>query len=116
MTSFYSWRQFLMTFHGRYRGLDHQHLDHSTRHAHDEPTDGHDDHDDITPPSWKRFTNRPLVMLVPLALLALGAVFAGMAFFHYFIGEGAQRILARLAVRRPRARKANCRSGSSWRR
>ena len=29
MTSFYSWRQFLMTFHGRYRGLDHQHLDHS---------------------------------------------------------------------------------------
>ena len=24
MTSFYSWRQFLMTFHGRYRGLDHQ--------------------------------------------------------------------------------------------
>src|SRR6201985_2982258 len=24
MTSFYSWRQFLMTFHGRYRGLGHQ--------------------------------------------------------------------------------------------
>ena len=38
MTSFYSWRQFLMTFHGRYRGQDHQHLSHSTRdHAHDEP-------------------------------------------------------------------------------
>src|SRR6202012_5020171 len=29
MTSFYSWRQFLMTFHGRYRGLDHQHLEHA---------------------------------------------------------------------------------------
>jgi NADH-quinone oxidoreductase subunit L len=28
-------------------------------------------------------------MLVPLALLAVGAVFAGMAFFHYFMGEGA---------------------------
>jgi NADH-quinone oxidoreductase subunit L len=28
-------------------------------------------------------------MLVPLAVLALGAVFAGMAFFHYFVGEGA---------------------------
>ena len=38
MTSFYSWRQFLMTFHGRYRGLDHQHLEHSDDHAHDEPT------------------------------------------------------------------------------
>ncbi|HEY4123668.1 MAG TPA: NADH-quinone oxidoreductase subunit L, partial [Rhizomicrobium sp.] len=25
MTSFYSWRQFLMTFHGRYRGLDEAH-------------------------------------------------------------------------------------------
>src|SRR5215472_5130963 len=29
MTSFYSWRQFLMTFHGRYRGLDDQHLEHA---------------------------------------------------------------------------------------
>src|SRR5476651_2184829 len=34
MTSFYSWRQFLMTFHGRYRGQDH--LEHSDGHAHDE--------------------------------------------------------------------------------
>src|SRR5271154_483878 len=41
MTSFYSWRQFLMTFHGRYRGLDHQHLSHSDSHAHDEPADDH---------------------------------------------------------------------------
>src|ERR1700743_100703 len=37
MTSFYSWRQFLMTFHGRYRGLDHQHVENSDDHAHDEP-------------------------------------------------------------------------------
>src|SRR3954465_10532894 len=39
MTSFYSWRQFLMTFHGRYRGLDHHgELAHSDdSHAHDEP-------------------------------------------------------------------------------
>ncbi len=29
MTSFYSWRQFLMTFHGRYRGLDDQNLEHA---------------------------------------------------------------------------------------
>src|SRR3954469_4573400 len=35
MTSFYSWRQFLMTFHGRYRGLDrhgvlaHSHVSHA---------------------------------------------------------------------------------------
>jgi len=31
--------------------------------------------------------NRPLVMLVPLALLGFGAVFAGLAFHGVFIGE-----------------------------
>src|SRR6478672_4313633 len=40
MTSFYSWRQFLMTFHGRYRGADPdvqlEHAD-ADAHAHDEP-------------------------------------------------------------------------------
>jgi NADH-quinone oxidoreductase subunit L len=79
MTSFYSWRQFLMTFHGRYRGLDHAH------HAH------HDDHghDEHHAPKLEEVHESPKVMLVPLALLALGAVFAGMAFNHYFMGEGA---------------------------
>ncbi len=35
MTSFYSWRQFLMTFHGRYRGaqMRTQHVDHGDTHA-----------------------------------------------------------------------------------
>src|SRR5207302_2590887 len=33
MTSFYSWRQFLMTFHGRYRGDAKAHLFHSDSHA-----------------------------------------------------------------------------------
>jgi NADH-quinone oxidoreductase subunit L len=92
MTSFYSWRQFLMTFHGRYRGLDHQHLTHSTGdHAHDEPMDGHDDHghDEHHAPKLEEVHESPVVMLVPLALLALGAVFSGMAFNHYFMGEGA---------------------------
>ena len=90
MTSFYSWRQFLMTFHGRYRGLDHQHLSHSDGHAHDEPLedDGHG-HEEHHAPKLDEIHESPLVMLVPLALLALGAVFAGMGFFHYFVGEGA---------------------------
>ena len=85
MTSFYSWRQFLMTFHGRYRGLDH---DHHHGHAHEEPA-ADDDHGHHHAPKLEEIHESPLVMLVPLALLALGAVFAGMAFFHYFVGEGA---------------------------
>ena len=92
MTSFYSWRQFLMTFHGRYRGQDHghehhQHLSHGDSHSHDEPdAHGHDEHH---VPKLEEIHELPLVMLVPLGLLAVGAVFAGMAFFHFFIGEGA---------------------------
>ena len=92
MTSFYSWRQFLMTFHGRYRGLDHQHLEHSDDHAHDEPiaddAHGHDDHGHHAP-KLEEVHESPLVMLVPLGILAVGAAFAGVAFFHFFIGEGA---------------------------
>ena len=79
MTSFYSWRQFLMTFHGRYRGLDHHHDEH---HAH---ADDHGHH----APKLEEVHESPKVMLVPLGLLALGALFAGLAFNHYFMGEGA---------------------------
>jgi NADH-quinone oxidoreductase subunit L len=86
MTSFYSWRQFLMTFHGRYRGLDHD--DHHG-HAHaDEEPDAHDDHGHHAP-KLEDVHESPLVMLVPLAVLAIGAVCAGFAFQHVFIGEGA---------------------------
>ncbi|HWY60633.1 MAG TPA: NADH-quinone oxidoreductase subunit L [Rhizomicrobium sp.] len=94
MTSFYSWRQFLMTFHGRYRGQDHghehhQHLDHADgdAHSHDEPEA--DDHGHHHAPRLEEMHESPLTMLVPLGLLATGAVFAGMLFFHFFVGEGA---------------------------
>jgi NADH-quinone oxidoreductase subunit L len=84
MTSFYSWRQFLMTFHGRYRGLDHDHHGHGHADAHDAThEDGHH------APTLEEMHESPLTMLVPLGLLATGAVFAGMVFFHYFVGEGA---------------------------
>ncbi len=79
MTSFYSWRQFLMTFHGRYRGLDHQHLEHPDPHEHGEHH----------APKLEDVHESPKVMLVPLALLALGAAFAGIIFSHFFVGEGA---------------------------
>jgi len=91
MTSFYSWRQFLLTFHGPYRG-DAQAADHHGHddHAHAAADDdhAHDDHHHA-PPKLSQVHESPLVMLVPLGILSLGALFAGMGFFHYFLGEGA---------------------------
>jgi NADH-quinone oxidoreductase subunit L len=60
MTAFYSWRLLFMTFHGKPRA------DHETmHHVHESP--------------W--------VMLAPLVVLAVGAVFAGFFFADYFVGE-----------------------------
>ena len=81
LTSFYSWRLIYMTFHGPMAEPSDDHA-HADDHAH-EDEHGHDHHSG--PPH-----ESPLVMLIPLALLALGAVFAGLIFydpmFHH--GEG----------------------------
>ena len=73
LTSFYSWRLIYMTFHGPYTG------------AHNLHADPGDDHHSAGDPH-----ESPLVMLVPLGLLSVGAVFAGWVFydpmFHH--GEG----------------------------
>jgi NADH-quinone oxidoreductase subunit L len=100
-TSFYSWRLYFMTFEGapRWAGHGHGHDDqaHVAAHGHhdaghpasDPPAheDGHgahahDHHHGHTP------HESPLVMLIPLAVLALGAVAAGFAFKGVFIGDG----------------------------
>ncbi len=60
MTSFYSWRLIFMTFYGETRA-DH----HTFEHAHESPP----------------------TILVPLAVLALGSVLAGLVFSGYFIGH-----------------------------
>jgi len=59
-TSFYSWRLMFLTFWGEPRGNKHTH-----DHAHESP--------------W--------TMLVPLGVLALGAVFAGMVWYGSFFGK-----------------------------
>jgi len=84
MTAFYSWRQFLMTFHGPYRGAQQAHspLGDSDSHAHDEPLD-HDDHHAV---KLSEVHESPLTMLVPLGLLAIGALLAGAIFNHLFVG------------------------------
>jgi NADH-quinone oxidoreductase subunit L len=60
MTAFYSWRLLFMTFSGHARGDHHAH-----EHAHESPA----------------------VMLVPLYVLAVGAVFAGVLGYEYFVGH-----------------------------
>jgi NADH-quinone oxidoreductase subunit L len=60
LTAFYSWRLLIMTFHGKPRA-DH----HVMEHVHESPA----------------------VMLVPLFVLAAGAVAAGFALHSWFIGE-----------------------------
>ncbi|HWA90007.1 MAG TPA: NADH-quinone oxidoreductase subunit L [Rhizomicrobium sp.] len=87
MTSFYSWRQFLMTFHGRYRGRDDaRDMAHSDAHTHDEPLD-HDAHHHA--PKLEEVHEAPLTMLVPLGVLAAGAALAGLVFARFFIGADA---------------------------
>ncbi|MBD3663552.1 NADH-quinone oxidoreductase subunit L [Sulfitobacter aestuariivivens] len=60
MTSFYSWRLMFLTFYGKPRGDKHTH-----EHAHESP----------------------MTMLVPLGVLAVGAIFAGMIWFKPFFGD-----------------------------
>ncbi|HTQ12441.1 MAG TPA: NADH-quinone oxidoreductase subunit L [Rhizomicrobium sp.] len=79
MTSFYSWRQFLMTFHGPYRGAKaaahHGHADAA------EPGDAHHHAVDLS-----EVHESPLSMLAPLAVLAVGALMAGALFDNMFVG------------------------------
>jgi NADH-quinone oxidoreductase subunit L len=60
LTAFYSWRLIIVTFHGAPRA-DH----HTMEHIHESPP----------------------VMLLPLVVLGLGAIFAGAVFYPYFVGH-----------------------------
>jgi NADH-quinone oxidoreductase subunit L len=96
-TSFYSWRLYFMTFEGKPRWAGHGHDGHGhDAHAHDAHAHGHDDHahaahahDDHHGHGHDHKPHEsPLVMLIPLAVLSLGAVAAGFAFKGAFIGDG----------------------------
>ncbi len=76
LTSFYSWRLVFMTFFGHRTG-------HGAAHGHDAPSHGHDDHHH----GHHAPHESPVVMLIPLAVLATGAVAAGFVFEPYFAGH-----------------------------
>ena len=60
LTSIYSWRLFFLTFHGQYQNKD---------------------------LSINKLHESPFVMLMPLVLLAIGAIFSGYLFKELFISE-----------------------------
>jgi len=86
LTSFYSWRLVFLTFHGKPRWEQSEHIQHA---VHDDHGHGHDHahhheaHGDGT--AGYHPHESPLSMLIPLVVLSLGAVFAGILFHHQFI-------------------------------
>jgi len=82
MTSFYSWRLIFMTFFGEPRWASSEHIQHAVHHVHESPDEEHGDssHEAGLPPTGTAGYHpheSPLTMLVPICLLAVGAVLAG---------------------------------------
>ncbi|WP_164114754.1 NADH-quinone oxidoreductase subunit L [Sphingorhabdus sp. Alg239-R122] len=76
LTSFYSWRLMFLTFWGKPRWIESEHIQHSvhkTPETAEDSTGGYHPHES------------PLTMLIPLGVLAMGAIFAGFVFHHAFI-------------------------------
>ncbi|MET0248988.1 MAG: NADH-quinone oxidoreductase subunit L [Sphingobium sp.] len=115
LTSFYSWRLVFLTFFGKPRWAASEHIQHAVHdahghddHGHDHATHGHGAVDDNAPAlehaghdphGHERAAGHlpagtggyhphesPWVMLIPLIVLSLGAVFAGFLFHHQFVG------------------------------
>ncbi len=74
MTSFYSWRLMFMTFHGKTRA---------------------------EPDTFKHAHESPMVMLVPLFVLAAGAIAAGIVFKEAFIGHDYKEFWKRALLHLP---------------
>ncbi len=87
LTSFYSWRLVFLTFHGKPRWEQSEHIQHAVHddhgHGHDDRAHHHEAHGDGT--AGYHPHESPLSMLIPLVVLSLGAVFAGILFHHQFI-------------------------------
>ncbi|MET1756212.1 NADH-quinone oxidoreductase subunit L [Novosphingobium sp. RD2P27] len=118
MTSFYSWRLVFLTFFGKPRWAASEHIQHAVHdaHGHDhthgthghgseaenapaQEHSGHEDHgataEHHVPDAHVsegtggyRPHESPIVMLIPLIILSIGAVLAGFVFHHDFVSEG----------------------------
>ncbi|MBN8832605.1 MAG: NADH-quinone oxidoreductase subunit L [Sphingomonadales bacterium] len=104
LTSFYSWRLMFLTFWGKPRWAGSEHIQHAVHgdhhdhpdaedaghendHAHAHDAHGHDAHHGHAVEGTAGYHphESPLVMLIPLVVLSIGAVFGGFAFHHAFV-------------------------------
>ncbi|WP_112382809.1 NADH-quinone oxidoreductase subunit L [Sphingomonas carotinifaciens] len=115
LTSFYSWRLMFLTFWGKPRWAASEHIQHAVHDAHGHGAHGHDQHDahhhdeahhnvahaedagdepHVHGPSHEELPSgtagyhpheSPLVMLIPLIVLSIGAVAAGFVFAGFFV-------------------------------
>ncbi len=89
LTSFYSWRLIFLTFFGDARWAASEHVQHALHGDADHPDEehgdsAHDPHHVPTGTGGYHPHESPLTMLVPIALLALGALLAGQLFHNIF--------------------------------
>jgi NADH-quinone oxidoreductase subunit L len=90
LTSFYSWRLVFLTFFGEPRWAASEHIQHAVHGVHESSDEEHGDsaHDPgLPPPGTAGYHPHegPLAILVPIVLLAVGAVFAGQFFHSIFV-------------------------------
>jgi NADH-quinone oxidoreductase subunit L len=88
LTSFYSWRLIFLTFFGEARWAASEHIQHAVHgddHHHDDHAHGDHHNAPATGTAGYHPHESPWTMLVPLAVLSLGALAAGQAFHHAFL-------------------------------
>ena len=84
LTSFYSWRLMFLTFWGKPRWIESEHIQHSVHKTPEEAgadtTGGYHPHES------------PISMLIPLGVLTVGAVLAGYVFKYPFVDGSAEAV------------------------
>jgi NADH-quinone oxidoreductase subunit L len=98
LTSFYSWRLIFLTFFGKARWAASEHIQHALHDVHDDHNDPIQEHAGHEPSGHEAPASAvpagtggyhphesPWTMLVPLGVLSVGAIFAGLLFHGPFI-------------------------------
>jgi len=90
LTSFYSWRLIFLTFYDKPRWAASEHIQHALHGEHESPDEEHGDsshepHAVATGTGGYHPHESPLTILVPISLLALGALLAGQIFHPIFV-------------------------------